>query len=385
MRSDRIRLVKFVNSFFVGGTERLFVDLGLSLDPSRFALHYACFRRKGLFLREVETRQIPLVEYTLNRLHGPRALKQQLRFARYARRAAIEIVHTYGFHANVFATAVARLAGVRVIVTSVQDMGIHLTPAKGRVQRLMCRWTDRIVANAEAVRQRLIADGYDPARITVIRSGVDVARFTNKTAGRGIRQALGLPPGSPLVAVLSRVDRIKGIEYFLEAMATMADRFKDVHFLIVGDGDVAYQKELESYGTRLGLDGRVVFTGARTDVPEILSEVTVSVLPSLSEGLSTAILESMAAGVPVVATRVGGNAEAVEDGVTGLLVAPRDAAALGRAVCLLLENADLRHRLGRAGRQRAADRFSLERMVRETERLYEDLMVSSKSEARHGR
>ena len=124
---------------------------------------------------------------------------------------------------------------MRVIVTSVQDMGIHLTPAKGRVQGLMCRWTDRIVANADAVRQRLIADGYDPARITVIRSGVDVARFTNKTAGRGIRQALGLPPGSPLVAVLSRVDRIKGIEYFLEAMATMADRFKDVHFLIVGD------------------------------------------------------------------------------------------------------------------------------------------------------
>jgi glycosyltransferase involved in cell wall biosynthesis len=120
-----------------------------------------------------------------------------------------------------------------------------------------------------------------------------------------------------------------------------------------------------------------VFTGLRGDVPELLDEVTVSVLPSLSEGLSNAILESMAAGVPVVATAVGGNAEAVMDGVTGLLVPPGDPAALAGAICTLLEDDELATRLGRAGRERVEERFSEKRMVRDTEQFYLSLLAKN--------
>jgi glycosyltransferase involved in cell wall biosynthesis len=134
-----------------------------------------------------------------------------------------------------------------------------------------------------------------------------------------------------------------------------------------------YRAELEALARRLGLEGRIVFTGFRLDVPDLLSEVTVSVLPSLSEGLSNTILESMAAGVPVVATTAGGNPEAVEHRVTGLLVPPRDAGSLTAAITALLENPDLARTLGGAGRRRVAEHFSLDVMVARTERLYEEL------------
>ena len=135
---------------------------------------------------------------------------------------------------------------------------------------------------------------------------------------------------------------------------------------------------------RLGIGGRVVFTGFRLDVPELLSEVAISVLPSLSEALPNVVLESMAAGVPVVATRVGGNPEVVEEGVTGLLVPPQDPAALAKAICRLLENPELASRYGRAGKQRIAEQFSLERMVRQTETLYLDLIRKARSDQRRG-
>src|SRR5437867_4020126 len=125
---------------------------------------------------------------------------------------------------------------------------------------------------------------------------------------------------------------------------------------------------------RLGLEGRVVFTGVRSDVAGVLSQVAVSVLPSLSEGVSNTVLESMAAGVPVVATRVGGTPEAIEDGETGLLVPPRNSAALAHAIGVLLENRQLATHLGQAGQQRVARDFQLERSVRETEKLYVELL-----------
>jgi len=140
----------------------------------------------------------------------------------------------------------------------------------------------------------------------------------------------------------------------------------------------AYIESLRQSVARLGLDGRVVFTGFRMDVPELLSECAVSVLPSLSEGLSNTLIESMAAGVPVVATRVGGNPEVVDEGRTGLLVPPRDPAALAEAICRTLQDRELARQFGEAARQRVAEHFSLERMLRDTERLYVNLLERPK-------
>ncbi|MBI4458504.1 MAG: glycosyltransferase [Acidobacteria bacterium] len=195
-----------------------------------------------------------------------------------------------------------------------------------------------------------------------------------------MRQELRLPPDAPLVAMLSRLNGLKGGEYFVRAAALLAWRFPQARFLIVGDvgcGDSFYKAALERQVIRLGLGGRVLFTGFRLDIPRLLSEVSVSVLPSLSEGLSNVLLESMAAGVPVVASRVGGNPEVVQDGASGLLVPPSDAEALAGAIRTLLEDPELARRYGQAGKERIAQHFTLTRMVRETEEHYLQLLERS--------
>lgn len=375
-QADPIKLLEFTTLFAIGGTERHVVNLAKGLDRSRFDLHFACLKRWGDLLKEIEALQIPLTEYGIHSLYNRRAFRERLRFARYLRQHHIQIVHTYNFYANVFALPAARLARAPVVIASIRDTGAYLTPMQGRVQRWMCRLADCILVNAEAVRQWLVSQGYHPAKIAVIRNGIDLSRFEGRRDGGALRRELGLPAGAPLVAVLARLDQLKGVEYLLQSATTVAGRFPQARFLIVGDGN--YRKELEAYAIRLGLGDRVVFTGFRVDVPELLSEVAVSVLPSLSEGLSNVLLESMAAGVPVVATTVGGNPEAVEDGVTGLLVPPRDSAGLARSIGLLLQNRELAARFGQAGRQRVVERFSRDRMVRETERLYVALLEKAR-------
>jgi glycosyltransferase involved in cell wall biosynthesis len=165
---------------------------------------------------------------------------------------------------------------------------------------------------------------------------------------------------------------MKGVEYFLDAASIVAERFPDVRFLVAGDG--GSRKELEDRARRLGLEARIVFTGFRSDVRELLSEAAISVLPSLSEGTSNTLLESMAAGLPVVATQVGGNPEVIEDGVSGLLVPPRDSAEIAAAVGRLLEDEGFARRLGQAGMRRVSELFSLSGSVQQTEHLYQRLI-----------
>jgi len=375
--ADRIRLLTFTTLFAIGGTERHVASLADGLDYSRFELEFGCLRRSGEFLADIQARGLTVSEYAVKRLYGPRTMAQQLRFALYLRRQRTQIMHSYNFYPNVFAIPAARLARTPIVLASIRDTGAYLTPRQRRVQRLACRLADHILVNAEAVRQWLIAEGYHSTRISVIRNGLDLSRF-KPTHDESLRRELGLPDGAPLVAMLSRLSRMKGVEDFLDAAATVAAQVPNAHFLVIGDtidhDGPRYRRELEDQGARLGLGKRLVFTGFRLDVPRILSTVAVSVLPSLSEGLSNTILESMAAGVPVVATWVGGSAEAVEDGVDGLLVPPRDAAALSRAILWMLEHPEAARQLGRRARARVAEEFSLERMIRETECLYTRLL-----------
>jgi len=371
MSADRVRLLKFVADFRIGGTERQFVTLSRRLDPSLFELTFGCLRRQGDFLTHLDP-AVPLYTYPIASLHSTRSVTMQMRLLRDLRRLHVEIVHTYGFYPNVFATLAAKMAGA-VVIASIRDQGDMWSSMQRRVERWVLHLADAVVVNAEAVRARLVGEGYDRHRVFVIRNGVDTARFATRHPPGKLRRELGLPARTPIVAALCRLHEVKGVEHFLEAAVTLSRRFPEARFVVAGDG--YHRPSLERYSAQLGLGGRVLFTGFRQDVPEFLSEVQVSVLPSLSEALSNTLLESMAAGVPVVATRVGGNPEAVEDGVTGFLVPSREPEALAAAVSHLLENAPLAQAMGRAGRQRAAEQFSLERLTQETESLYIRLLM----------
>jgi glycosyltransferase involved in cell wall biosynthesis len=382
----KIALLEFLTDFRIGGTERQVVNLVRALDRTRFDVHVACFRREGQFLAELGDGIASLTQYPLPSLHSFTAAEQLRRLARHIRRTGIQVVHTYGFYPNVFGIAAARLARAPVTLASIRDTGDHLTPRQRRLQRWACRFANLVLANAEAVRRRLLEEGYERRRVDVIRNGIAFDGFGRLGDRSRMRQELGLPAAAPVVAVFSRLSRAKGVDYFLEAAQLVARRHPAARFLIVGDCSAdaegaAYRIALDRCVEELGLTGRVVFTGFRCDVPALLSVVDVSVLPSLSEGLSNVVIESMAAGVPVVATAVGGNPELVADGKTGILVPPRDAAAIAGAVDRLLRDPRMADRLGAAGRRRAEERFSLNAMVRATESLYVDLVGARAGES----
>jgi len=374
MPLDRIKLLKFVANFNIGGTERQVSNLARGLDCSRFDLELGCLHKAGGLLQEFEERWAP-AEFRINSFFNHKALLEQFRLRQYIKQSEIQIVHTYGFYANVFAIPPAKMAGASIIVASIRDTCDFLSPMQRWVQKQICRLANCVLANSEAVRQRLLSDGYDRKKIVVIRNGITLSRFTRGVCRTSLRQEFGLPPDAPLVAVLARLDQVKGVEYFIQAAGSIAASLPHARFLIIGDG--ACRGKLEEYAATLNLRDRLIFTGFRTDVPEMLSDVAVSVLPSLSEGLSNSLLESMAAAVPVIATNVGGNPEVIEEGVTGLLVPPRDPGALAHAVCLLLENRELAARFGQAGKQRVTNLFSVDKMVRETQNLYVSLLESA--------
>jgi glycosyltransferase involved in cell wall biosynthesis len=372
-----IRLLKVVPTFMCGGTENQFMTLGRSLDPGRFELEFACLRRWGAFADEIAARRIPLLECNVTSFRSVSAIAQQARLARHLAKRRIDIVHAYSFYGNVFAVPPARLAGVPVVIASIRDRAPYLSPMQKRVQRWACQFADCILVNALAVKDWLIGEGYDASKIVVIPNGVDLSRFEDAQMSASPFQAMGIGPGTPVVLVVSRLNPLKGLESFLEAAALVAPAFPSARFVIVGDtnpNERAYWSVLTSLTEKLGMAERVTFAGLRQDVPQLLAAATVSVMPSLNEALSNVLLESMAAGAPLVATRVGGTPEAIEDGVSGLLVPPGDPRAMASAICRLLEDPVRAGKLGQAARRLINERYSMERMVTRTEQLYYALL-----------
>jgi glycosyltransferase involved in cell wall biosynthesis len=373
-----IRLLKVLPTLLCGGTENQVATLTRELAADGFDLEVGCMRRVGPFVSEFAERGIPLQEYPISSFWSAGALAQQVRLARHIVKRRPQIVHTYSFYGNVFAIPPAAVASAPVIIASVRDCGPYLTSLQKRVQKYVCHLADCVLVNADAVKDWLIEQGYHPGKIVVIRNGVDLSRFNAPTDPAVVRHQLGVPPGEPMVTVVSRVSRLKGLEQFIDAAAALAPRFPTVRFLITGDAsftDGDYLLGLKQRAERLRITHRVHFTGQRFDIPSVLGSAAVSVMPSLNEALSNVLLESMAAGVPIVATRVGGTPEAIVDGRTGLLVPPGDPPALSEAIARLLNEPALGAALGRAARRAVAANFSLSRMVAATEQLYLDLLA----------
>jgi glycosyltransferase involved in cell wall biosynthesis len=377
MKPAPIRLLKIVPTLLCGGTENQAITLARSLHEQGFSLEVACLRRIGPFVKELSNRGIPLFVYPIPGFYSFTALVQKVKFARHLRKQRTDVMHAYSFYGNVFGILPARMAGTPVVIASIRDKAAYLTPMQKRVQRFVCRFASCVLVNAEDVKEWLTAEGYNPEKIVVIPNGVELDRFSDVPDPEGVRREFGVAPGAPLVMVVSRLTRQKGLEQFLEAAKTLAPRFPDARFVIVGYANPAeqdYEDSLKALTAQLGLTDRVIFTGLRQDVPRLLAAATVSVMPSLNEALSNVLLESMAAGAPTVATRVGGTPEAIVDEVTGLLVEPGDSSPLAAAVARLLEDPAFARGLGDAARKAIVDRYSVDKMVRATESLYLTLL-----------
>jgi glycosyltransferase involved in cell wall biosynthesis len=254
----------------------------------------------------------------------------------------------------------------------VRDMGAHTSEVKRRIQRMICRMATAVVANADAVRDWLTDQGIAKEKVHVIRNGVVFRDLPQASDGPTVRQEFGISAQEPIVGAVCRLTRVKGVEYLVEAAGLLRSRHANAHFIILGDGES--KPALMQRVKELGLASRFHFAGYRTDTQRFLREFDISILPSLTEGLSNTLMESMAAGLPVVATRVGGTPELVSHEQTGLLVNPQDAASLGQSISRLLDNPVFAQRLGAAGRSHILDHFSMEQSVSSTETLYSELL-----------
>jgi glycosyltransferase involved in cell wall biosynthesis len=306
--------------------------------------------------------------------HPGRVARPLFNLFRLIRGFRPDVVHGFLFWAYVLGTLAARLAGVPIVVTSRRIME-DFKATKSRylfLDRVANRLTDVIVANSEAVRQDTIArEHLAYQKVGMVYNGIEVDRYL-VPSDETIRHSSGLVGREPLVGVIATLDPRKGHPFLLEAWATVAARYPSAIVLLIGDGPS--RPELEAQAQSAGLGQSVRFLGTRHDIPDLLALLDLVVHPSLTEGFSNAILEAMAAGKPVVATAVGGNPEAVVDRVTGLLVPARDSQALAQAMLRLLEHPDEAAAFGCAGRERVAQRFGMQLMVREYELLYERLV-----------
>lgn len=384
LAQEKVRLLKFVCDFGSGGTEGQIFNLVRGLDTTHFELEFASLNKKGPFVEEYAKQGIAIREFPITRLCSPTACMQMVKFAKHLRNQRIEIMHAYNFYALVFAVPAAKLAGVPVIIASIRDRGIYLSRKQKILQKLVCRMADRILVNAESIRECLLEQGYQREKITVIKNGIDYSRYESIKGtdyrGSSIRSDWGINEDAPLVVMLARLNRQKGVVDFIKAAALVHREHPQARFLIIGkpslesmttdQGRISqYQRWLDLRDT-LKLDECLFFCGHRSDIPQILSQAAVSVLPSHSEGLSNTLLESMAAGAPIVATHVGGTPELVEDGVSGLLVPPHCPEELAEGISKILGSKTLACQLSQVARRKARKNFSIEVMVRDTKAIY---------------
>jgi len=375
-----VNLMKVVTAFYKGGTEGQVLQLVRCLDHKRFKLQFACLHKVGDTLDEFERMQIPVTEFNIPSLYDPRILLQQARFAAHLRRQNTQIVHSYNFYSNMFALPAARLARVPVVIASIRDRGVYLSPAQKLLQRWVCRLADRILVNADSIRDWLVEQGLPATKISVIKNGIDMSQYPARTTTSLLREELRIPSGVPVVVLMARLNPQKGVTDFIHAAAMVNRTHPDVHFLIVGaslhyaDGVIAeapqYPQELKALIGALDMQHRIQLTGNRSDTPDILANAAISVLPSHSEGLSNTLLESMAAGVPTIATDVGGNPELVRPGVNGLLVPVCAPAALAAAMNTILDQPALASHFSTEALKLATRDFSLAAMTAATEALY---------------
>jgi glycosyltransferase involved in cell wall biosynthesis len=351
-------------SLGLGGAEQVVIRLAAALDRARFTPVVFCLDRPREFAEQARRAGVEVVALDKR---GPLDLRVLPHLVRLIDRHRIDLLHTHLWGANLWGRLAACLAGVPVVATE-HNVDVWKRPYHLVLDRLLEPWTRELVAVSPQVRDFYQEQAVGEGRWRVIHNGIDLGP---EPAGRRRGDAyrgLGIGGGDRVVGLVGRLVAAKAPAVFLEAMARVARVEPRLRPLVIGDGPL--RVEAEERAAHLGLGGRAVFAGLRQDVPELLSGMDVLVFSSTREGLSIAMLEAMAAGVPVVATRVGGTPELIESGVSGFLVEAGDAAALAERVLALLADPALAERTRQAARTRVRERFSLAAMVRAHEALY---------------
>ncbi|MCM2374830.1 GT4 family glycosyltransferase PelF [Aporhodopirellula aestuarii] len=353
--SSMRRVVHVALGTDVGGMEKLLVEFAKFSNRDRFEPTFVSLQHRGNIADEIERWGSPVFAFG-----KPEGLQPTLvlRLAKQLRELHADVVHTHNTAAMVYGVPAAKLAGVRTVIHTRHGQRLGASVRQNALFRWLAKGCDRVVSVCDDGTRLTVREGISPQRTSTICNGVDLSRFEN----------VGPRADGP-VTLVARLSEEKDVANLIRAMAIAIDSSKALRLRIIGDG--SERAKLETLTQSLGLERVVEFLGRRSDVADLLAQASVFVLPSRSEGISLTLLEAMARGLPVVATSVGGTPEVVVDGETGLLVPAGDVVALADAIVELNQHAEAAAEMGRQGRKRVEQHFTIERMVHEYERLYE--------------
>jgi len=373
-----VHICYFTDSLEPSGVGAHLLNLMRWLDPARYQMSLVCAESEGGWRLMARAARLGAEVYPLSvrDLHNQEAIE---RLRRLLQQEQVAI-----FHSQVgiswegmsgLRTAYRAQVPVRIVTEHLPYLLTH--PGQVAEHRATTRLADRVITVSEGARASFLAHGYPEAQFVCIHNGIELPpRRSHEGAGR-IRQALGVPAGAPFLLTVARLTPQKALDVLLAAIPAVLSRYPRAYFACVGEGPE--QLRLLAQARALGIDEAVHFLGHRDDVPALLAAADLFVLPSRFEGHPLAALEALAAGLPVVGTRVCGLDEAVLDGETGRLVEPDQPRALAEAILELLPDADRRARMGEVGRRLVADQYSARRMARATMALYEELLQQKAS------
>ena len=355
----------------MGGGERVALKLAALLPnygfrPSilTFFVHPEC--------SELASAPCPIYLLRLKRTYDFTAVRGAFALRKLLQKERVQLVQTFFESSDLWAGFITKTLTDAKLIWSRRDMGILRGRKHGLGYRLMSAMPDSVFAVSEQVRRHCIEiDGIDPARVETVYNGLDLAQWRSGSAP--LRSA-----GKIIVTTVGNIRRVKGHDLMIRAAADIVQQFPGVSFSIAGAVlEPDYFEDLQSLVNKLGLAGSFHFLGGACDLQRHLTGADIFVLPSRSEGFSNAIIEAMAAGLPVVATGVGGNAEAVEDGISGLIVPPEDPDALTKALAKLLADPARAKAMGKAGREIVAKKFTIEAMMSHIASTYRRLLEES--------
>ncbi len=392
----KIKVAQVITRLDRGGSPDIYRILASHLDPNVYEVtlitgptrHPA--EKVQRFLKGFKGRVIliPSLRRDINPILDTAAF---LKLLSLCMRQRFDIVHTHTAKAGALGRLAARLSGTPVIVHTPHGhnfygyFGPQASAVVIYIERMLTRLTDRIIALTELEKKDNIAFNVAAdSKIDVIRQGLELGAYA-PDAGRAadLKKALGIAAGENVVGMVGRLEPVKGSRYFIEAAAIVVKAVPQTKFIVVGEGGL--RAELEKRTRELGIDSHVVFTGWREDVPALLSVMDLLVMPSRNEAVGMALIEAQARGIPVVATNVGGIPEVVENGRTGLLVGPDDAAALAGAITQLISDPARRLAMGAEARAWVAGKFDADTMAARISDLYMELLKQKVSRTAGGR
>jgi glycosyltransferase involved in cell wall biosynthesis len=366
-----ISLLHLITELSTGGAQYALLRLLEGMDRERYQVQVACLYNGDA---EVALRIRALgIQVTDLGMTGKWRVDALLRLYSLLRRQQPDILHTWLFHANFSGRLAGRLAGVRRIISSERTMEME-----GRVRRSLNRMTsslaDRIICVSQRVAEFAAQEiGLPADKLVVIPNGISLDGFSAVDQA-GARRSFNFPRDDQIIGTVSRAERVKGLDVLLDAFKILHANMPELLLAIAGDGPEL--PGLKDQAQQSGLGKNVHFLGEVKDIPKFLAALDVFALSSYHEGMPNAVLEAMAAGLPVAATAAGGTLEVITDQVTGFLVPPGDRPGLARVLTILLDDPSLARRMGRLGRQRVEREFNLAETVRRTCLLYEELVQS---------